>query len=295
MNSSSEKCAARCAGRANGREAAIDWRALQSVLHGDPAGRGLASFRAEGKPLDDGQLRSAAIELSEHAKAVAIVTGFCAQSKHGHGRNRWPARRCCWPAHAWRPTSKLHSSAIATPCRYFRRLALWNLPARHSVGIPLRDWRVDGLSRGCTMMPPQRPDDRWVDAFLTHGRGRQLTHLISIERPGPSHTIESFRAAAATGSAPLVHFLKSVPQRTATFVTTCAASRSTLGRPKRTDSSSWSRQPNPTSRTIGVGDGGNELGMGRFAWETNYRCPRPTKSPGGSRAGSPPILPSSRA
>ena len=58
------------------REKQIDWAALEDLMHVDPAGRGLASFRRERRSLDAGQLRGAAVDLAKRATAVGIVTGF---------------------------------------------------------------------------------------------------------------------------------------------------------------------------------------------------------------------------
>src|SRR5690606_1897690 len=49
---------------------------LEALTHRDPGGRGLASFRRAGIPLDCGSLRTASLGLAEHARAVAIITGF---------------------------------------------------------------------------------------------------------------------------------------------------------------------------------------------------------------------------
>jgi hypothetical protein len=40
-----------------GLDARLPWAEIEQIVHLDPAGRGLASFRREGAPLDAGQLR----------------------------------------------------------------------------------------------------------------------------------------------------------------------------------------------------------------------------------------------
>jgi hypothetical protein len=109
--------------------------------------------------------------------------------------------------------------------------------------------------------------DRWASEFLARPAGKPWTHLIAIERPGPSHTATSLVAQPRSGAPPLERFLSEVPEADWNV---CHTMR---GEP-------IDRSTAPTHRlfelvqqlglpvaTIGIGDGGNELGMGFFAWE----------------------------
>jgi hypothetical protein len=96
-----------------------------------------------------------------------------------------------------------------------------------------------------------------------------LTHLLAIERVGPSHTLESLQQQMASGGAlgqAYLDFLDAVPPE---HQDRCHNMR---GR-DITDFTSpahwlfeWAdRQTGVT--TIGVGDGGNEIGMGKIPWD----------------------------
>jgi len=104
--------------------------------------------------------------------------------------------------------------------------------------------------------------EEWLQSFwIQHAH---LTHLISIERVGPSHTLQSLMAQYGDQPAPMATFTREV------------------------DSIDWNIPHNmrghdlsaftspahrlfetspPPVKTIGIGDGGNEIGMGRVPWD----------------------------
>lgn len=92
----------------------------------------------------------------------------------------------------------------------------------------------------------------------------RLSHLISLERVGPSHTPESIRAQPVTSPQALQRFLADVPEE---HRGRCQTMR---GR----DITSFMSPAHflfETARaagiaTIGIGDGGNEIGMGKISW-----------------------------
>jgi len=104
--------------------------------------------------------------------------------------------------------------------------------------------------------------ESWTTAFWE--RNPHLTHLISIERVGPSHTLTSLTQQYGQQVAPFGEFVKTV------------------------DAADWNRSYNmrgqelsaftaPAHRlfetmpshvaTIGIADGGNEIGMGKLPWD----------------------------
>jgi D-glutamate cyclase len=94
-----------------------------------------------------------------------------------------------------------------------------------------------------------------------------LTHLIALERVGPSHTLASIRAQAGSRSTDESTFALEVP---AHHRDRCHSMRghdiTELMAPAHLlFESASSRQPRIT--TIGIGDGGNEIGMGKIPWE----------------------------
>jgi len=107
---------------------------------------------------------------------------------------------------------------------------------------------------------------------IFHAQTGPLTHLIALERVGPSHTLESLQAqlgpAGALGQTYL-DFLDSVPQD---HQDRCHTMR---GR-DITDIMSPAHYLFEQARqhavtTIGIGDGGNEIGMGKVPWDVIFR------------------------
>jgi hypothetical protein len=97
-----------------------------------------------------------------------------------------------------------------------------------------------------------------------------LTHLLAVERVGPSHTVKSVQGRK-TQPALAEEFQKHVPPERRGR---CQSMRGL----DLTDRISPAHllfeaapQHEPPIRTIGIGDGGNEIGMGKLAWDTIRR------------------------
>jgi hypothetical protein len=235
---------------------AIDWSLLESITHRDPTGRGLASFRLLGQALDSGQLQAAARDLARRAQHVGIVTGFCVAAAGGLTAETDGPPGALYLARALR----------AIGCRV---TVVSDLPA-----LPL-------LAAGCQALGvpgellvefPMRPGAEWIQQFFQSGPGRNLSHLVAIERPGPSHTLDSLLAQSRVGEPPVAAFAahvghaernvchnmrgESIDERTA---------------PLHLLFEYVERERLPIA-TVGIGDGGNELGMGRFPWEILSRA-----------------------
>jgi hypothetical protein len=94
---------------------------------------------------------------------------------------------------------------------------------------------------------------------------QNLTHLIAVERVGPSHTPDSIRAQAGQ-NLEMMEFFES--EITADHRNRC---HSMSGR-DITDLMApayllfENEVQHPRVATIGIGDGGNEIGMGKIAW-----------------------------
>jgi hypothetical protein len=91
------------------------------------------------------------------------------------------------------------------------------------------------------------------------------THLLAIERPGPSHTLESLRMQGAAETT-IRTFLDAVPPD---HQDRCHTMRGldisyTMSPAQRLFESA---QADPDVTTIGIGDGGNEIGMGKIPWD----------------------------
>jgi hypothetical protein len=91
--------------------------------------------------------------------------------------------------------------------------------------------------------------------------------LIAIERPGPSHTLESLAAQRRAAPPPIAQFTDSVP----------AAERDVCHNMRGESIDAWTAKTHRLFEaiaaaglpiaTIGLGDGGNEIGMGQYQWE----------------------------
>jgi hypothetical protein len=107
-----------------------------------------------------------------------------------------------------------------------------------------------------------------------------LTHLIALERVGPSHTLPSLQSqlgGQALGETYL-EFLHEVPEEHQDRCHTMRGRDIT----EQMSPAHWLFEPAPRQQppltTIGIGDGGNEIGMGKIPWEIIRR-----NIPGGAR------------
>jgi hypothetical protein len=95
-------------------------------------------------------------------------------------------------------------------------------------------------------------------------RAGELTHLLALERVGPSHTAESLGQAGADDGV-VEQFRSEVP---AEHHDRCHTMRgrdiTTRMSPAQRLFEAPGRQPGWT--TLGIGDGGNEIGMGKIGW-----------------------------
>lgn len=245
------------------RDTALDWHALESLMHRDAGGRGLASDRVAGRALDAGQLQAAALDLARRADRVAIVTGFPIVLPE-----------------------RVTAETDGPPGALFLADALRSLEVEVTLvtdhyALPLLAAGCDqlGIERDALVEFPfdetagdSRPADRWIEEFFARGRGQSLSHLIAIERPGPSHTLSSLAAQRRTGDAPLDRFGKEVPEPDRNV---CHDMRGTSIEPYTAPVHRLfdvARGRIPAVTTIGIGDGGNEIGMGCFRWEDLARA-----------------------
>jgi hypothetical protein len=98
-------------------------------------------------------------------------------------------------------------------------------------------------------------------------RAGPLSHLIALERVGPSHAPESLKTQPGSRVSDLEQFLAEVPTE---HYDRCHTMR---GRDITTTMSPAHRlfevtaKLEPALPTIGIGDGGNEIGMGKIPWD----------------------------
>jgi hypothetical protein len=139
------------------------------------------------------------------------------------------------------------------------------------MGRVLTDSGINPRSHLYPLLPhPSKSPDPRTDEFML-ALETMRTHRIAIERVGPNYTIESLRSRTTTRDADLAAFAATVPEshRGRCF--------SMLGRDitelMNPVESLFDHQsfPNQECVTIGIGDGGNEIGMGKIAWDTIRR------------------------
>ncbi len=247
---------------------------FERFIHRDPARRGLcaseldADSRASTSRLGAGQLAAAATDLAQNARRVAIVTGFfiphaqppCAETDGPPGS--------LFLAHCLQALGIDAAVLTDGPCAAAVR------ESANGIGFPLDHVFIAPLKA-----------ESWCDEFLQSEFARGLTHLIAVERVGPSHTAESIlrrgegRTASgghdeADGNSSLSAFIADVSPEHHNH---CHNMRGVC-----IDAHTaplhllFERLPqfHPTARTIGVGDGGNEIGMGSISWaELRRRLP----------------------
>jgi hypothetical protein len=245
----------------------VDWAQLEKLLHRDPRGRGVASFCPQGSYLDTGQLAAAASSLAT-AKAVGIVTGFCVvEASRPAGETDGP------PGALYLARALLSAGVEVTLISDSFGMPLleagcqeWHLPSAILQTFPtpeVSDAANPGQPSNCQPSNCQS----WIDRLLTSGPGRGWTHLIAIERAGPSHTAESLAAQTRTGPIPWLEFDRLVPAESRDRCHNMRGVVIDAVTPpihRLFETIAERRLP---IRTIGIGDGGNEIGMGRVPWE----------------------------
>jgi hypothetical protein len=121
--------------------------------------------------------------------------------------------------------------------------------------------RAVGLSREVPIWP--LPGDREASAWQS--APCLPTHLIALERAGPGHTEDSIRKQYPDDPETVERFLRMVSREDRGHC------RSMGGR----DITEWTQpahvlfeeRTGPVPLTIGIGDGGNEIGMGKIPWQ----------------------------
>jgi hypothetical protein len=111
----------------------------------------------------------------------------------------------------------------------------------------------------------------WANIRLGGTQVPPLTHLLALERVGPGHTLESIRRQAGGDLKTAEEYERDVP----------AARRGRCLNMRGQDVSDYLapaerlfEQSGPPKRsfvTLGIGDGGNEIGMGKIPWSVIRR------------------------
>jgi hypothetical protein len=241
---------------------------LEAIITQDIGGRGLAV-----DPNDNlvtrcrGNLAQAARHLATEGAAVAIVTGFYVPGALG------PTIETDGPcgaiALAWLLAKLGYAVTLisdplgAQPLSAAARTAeLGRLGVAIEI-FPFESDTAGTLRRRSNFLFDSRESQAFAESFFRSGRGGSLTHLIAIERAGPSHMEPShFAIDMSHVSAEPVEELpvgsdcreNEVYNFRGQIITEYTAKTHLLFE--------FLRQNQLPIRTIGIGDGGNEIGMG---------------------------------
>ena len=118
--------------------------------------------------------------------------------------------------------------------------------------------------RVCSFIVYSDADDDWP------GWGTPISHLIALERVGPGHTAKSIRSKGGSYPAWAQRFTQEVPPERRGR---CHSMRGLDVTRHHAPLYSAFELPSWTSSmtTIGIGDGGNEIGMGKIPWDVIRR------------------------
>jgi D-glutamate cyclase len=103
-------------------------------------------------------------------------------------------------------------------------------------------------------------DESWISRM-----GEMCDQLIAIERVGPSHSLSTFQSQSTQTSASMGKFLAQSPRSDWNHYHTM---RGHIITEKMFPAHLLFEPRKRSFFTIGIGDGGNEIGMGKIPWET---------------------------
>lgn len=235
---------------------------LRDLIQEDIGNRGLRTDPASNLVtacLDD--LRAACASLAEAENpAVAILTGFyiphadppCAETDGPLG--------AIFLARALVPLGFKVLLATDAFCYHSLEVGLAACGLRKLVPIVALPTAEEALTL--------TPEAYWQ---LFVERAGRLTHLIALERVGPSHTEESVRAQPGSTPDLVTHFLREVSAEHFDRYHTMRGRDITAEMSPAHRLIEYASRQTPRLATIGIGDGGNEIGMGKIAWEVIQR------------------------
>ncbi|MGE3314258.1 MAG: glutamate cyclase domain-containing protein [Planctomycetaceae bacterium] len=223
---------------------------IDSLIRRDPARRGLIATESQFGPLCSGHLAQAARSLAETGRCVAIVTGF-------------------YIPHASPPAAETDGPPGALfLARVFERIGIETMVVTDENCLAaVRAAAVAAEYPIPKVVALSVKSASWVEDYFRSDFAARLTHLVAVERAGPSHTAESLASQKRSGAVPVAEFEATVPGDSRDR---CHNMR---GMPIDEYGLALYRlfedhaRFRPGITTIGIGDGANEIGMGIVAWE----------------------------
>lgn len=223
---------------------------IDRLIRRDPARRGLIGSESRYGPLCSGHLLKAASHLAENAKHVALVTGFYISAGDP------PAAETDGPLGTLLLAVALQALGVNVCV----------ITDENCLGAVSATAKASDFPEDNVIVYPH-DSSAWIEDFFTEGPGSLLTHLISIERAGPSHTPESIRDQSRETHPPVEEYTSTVAEQNHNR---CHNMRGHVIDDHTADLHRlFEELPRyrPDARTIGVGDGANEIGMGSILWE----------------------------
>ena len=228
--------------------------AMRDVIQADPGQRGLASVPGDNLlTACAGDFANACASIAkQQAASVGVVTGFFIPKGDPPAGETDGPLGALFLARALTPLGI--GVAIATDTYCITAL---------EAGL-----RACGLAEAVPLIELPSPSEsmsaaEYVESAL--GELGQPTHLVALERCGPTHTPATLRSAWSADDTLLEEFRREVPPADRGRCHTMRGIDITL-RMRPAHLLFESRAPDrPVS--IGIGDGGNEIGMGRIRWE----------------------------
>lgn len=224
---------------------------IDRMIRRDPARRGLISTEETRGPLCPGQLSLAADDLACRGQFVAIVTGFFIPAATP------PAAETDGP-----PGAALLAAALIH-CGMTVKIVTDSFCCR-AMEVAAREMN---LPESIVVTPGNDIDEIecWFRTTATE-QGPRWTHLIAIERVGPSHTPQSIEQQTSLDQpTELVEFQELVPEYEQNHCYNMRGICIDAVTPPLHRLFELAHE-SPGIRTIGIGDGGNEIGMGSISW-----------------------------
>lgn len=222
---------------------------LKGLIQVDSAGRGLAHGQPSLFSIRAQDFVDTTRDLAAHPNPrLLIVTGFPIASADPPGTSETDG-----------PPGALFLAETAVRLGFQAVLAAdGTAHAALGVGLASRGLQreIPVLDISCLPREPEKQSEalkRWQGDF---------THLVAIERAGATHTLETFRAAHSQLDSR--RFEQENPE----------ARQGKAFSMRGLDLSAWNfpahglfESPDPAWITVGIGDGGNEIGMGLAGWD----------------------------
>lgn len=225
---------------------------IDRMIRRDPARRGLIATEEVRGPLCPGQLALSAVDLANRGRFVVIVTGFFIPAATP------PAAETDGP-----PGAAMLAAALIH-CGMTVKIVTDEF-CRRAVEVAAREMR---LPESTVVVPGNDTEEieRWFRTTAAE-QGSCWTHLIAIERVGPSHTLQSItQQLSPNQSNGLAEFQKLVPLDEQNHTYNMRGICIDAVTPPLHRLFELAHQV-PGIKTIGIGDGGNEIGMGSISWQ----------------------------